>query len=182
MAKWTSKIGGKKLRCHWSQCDHSEFSSGRVIFVQSSSQSYKPGWRSQLSHSFLIQNCFVNINQSRLCNGTRLTMKNLTINTIETTIITGKYKGEDVLITRISVIPTRLPFNFKRLQFSVRLAFTMVINKSQGQSLDGSGINLEFLFRAWAIIRCVFTRWKAVIFLYLCTEKNTTDIFLFRKL
>lgn len=41
-------------------------------------------------------------------------------NVIETTInISGKNKGEDVLIPRISMIPTDLSFNFKRLQFPV---------------------------------------------------------------
>ena len=46
------------------------------------------------------------------------------------TIIKGKHKGEDVLI--------------KRLQFPVRLAFAMTINKSQGHSLEVCEINLEF--------------------------------------
>ena len=76
-----------------------------------------------------------NINQPRLCNGTRLAVKKLMNNVIEATIIKGKYKGEDVLIPRIPMIPTNLPFDFKRLQFPVRLAFAITINKSQGQSL-----------------------------------------------
>ncbi|KAF7284791.1 hypothetical protein GWI33_021550 [Rhynchophorus ferrugineus] len=85
-----------------------------------------------------------NINQPRLCNGTRLAVKKIMNNVIEATIIKGKYKGEDVLIPRIPMIPTDLPFDFKRLQFPVRLAFAMTINKSQSQSLEVCGINLEF--------------------------------------
>lgn len=85
-----------------------------------------------------------NINQPRLCNGTRLAVKKLMGNVIEATILKGKFKGEDVLIPRIPMIPTDLPFNFKRLQFPVRLAFAMTINKAQGQSLEICGINLEF--------------------------------------
>ncbi|XP_026820637.1 uncharacterized protein LOC113559211 [Rhopalosiphum maidis] len=41
------------------------------------------------------------------------------------------------------MIPTDVPFEFKRLQFPVRLAFAMTINKSQEQSLSVCGINLE---------------------------------------
>ncbi|UYV64168.1 hypothetical protein LAZ67_2006908 [Cordylochernes scorpioides] len=58
-----------------------------------------------------------NLNTPKLCNGTRLSVKRLMSNVIETTIISGKYKGEDVLIPRIPMIPTDLPFTFKRLQF-----------------------------------------------------------------
>ena len=83
-----------------------------------------------------------NLNQPKLCNGTRLAAKRLMNNMIEATLIIGKFKGEDVLIPRIPLIPTDLPFQFKRVQFPVRLAFAMTINKSQGQSLEVRGINL----------------------------------------
>lgn len=79
----------------------------------------------------------------KLCNGTRLCVKKLMPNVIEATIITGKSKGEDVLIPRIPMIPTDLPFEFKRLQFPLRLAFAMTINKAQGQSLKIAGVILE---------------------------------------
>lgn len=36
-----------------------------------------------------------------------------------------------------------MPFNFKRLQFPVRVAFAMTINKAQGQTLQVCGVNLE---------------------------------------
>ncbi|GFU25446.1 ATP-dependent DNA helicase [Trichonephila clavipes] len=60
-----------------------------------------------------------NINPPRLCNGTRLSVKKMMNNVIEATILTGKFKGEDVLLPRIPMIPTNMPFEFKRLQFPV---------------------------------------------------------------
>jgi ATP-dependent DNA helicase PIF1 len=80
-----------------------------------------------------------NINPPRLCNGTRLSVGNL-MNDI---ILNGKFKGEDVLLPRIPMIPTDMPFQSKRLQFPVRLAFAMTITKAQGQSLQVCGLNLE---------------------------------------
>jgi ATP-dependent DNA helicase PIF1 len=53
-------------------------------------------------------------------------------NIIEATILNAKFKGEDVLLSRIPMIPTDMPFEFKRLHFHVRLAFAMTINKAQG--------------------------------------------------
>jgi len=84
-----------------------------------------------------------NLDPPKLCNGTRLCVKKFYPNIIEATILTGCARGEDVFIPRIPLIPTDLPFDFKRLQFPVRLAFAMSINKSQGQSLKVAGINLE---------------------------------------
>lgn len=84
-----------------------------------------------------------NLNQPKLCNGTRLAVRKLMSNVIHATILKGNFKGEEVLIPRIPMIPTDLPFEFKRIQFPVRLAFSMTINKSQGQSLEVCGLNLE---------------------------------------
>ncbi|KAF7278730.1 hypothetical protein GWI33_008038 [Rhynchophorus ferrugineus] len=78
-------------------------------------------------------------------------MKKMMNNVIETTIRKRKSKEEGVLIPRIPMIPMDLPLDFKRLQFPVRLAFTMIINKSQGQSLEVCGINLEFPFHQKAL-------------------------------
>ena len=77
-----------------------------------------------------------NLDAPRLCNGTRLCVKSLMPHVIEATILTGCAKGDDVFIPRIPMVPTDMPFEFKRLQFPVRLAFAMSINKAQGQSLQ----------------------------------------------
>ena len=71
-----------------------------------------------------------NLYQSKLCNGTRLIIKKLLPNVIEATIITGPGKGDDVFIPRIPLMATNIPFEFKRLQFPIRLSFAMSINKS----------------------------------------------------
>jgi ATP-dependent DNA helicase PIF1 len=70
-------------------------------------------------------------------------MKKLMPNIIGATTLTGSAKGEDVFIPRIPLIPSDMPFDFKRLQYPARLSFTMTINKAQGQSLSVAGINLE---------------------------------------
>jgi ATP-dependent DNA helicase PIF1 len=50
---------------------------------------------------------------------------------IEATILNVKFKGEDVL-PRIPMILIDMSFEFKSLQYPVRLAFAMTINKAQG--------------------------------------------------
>ncbi|VDM98400.1 unnamed protein product [Onchocerca ochengi] len=72
-----------------------------------------------------------NINQPKLCNGTRLAIKKVMSNVVESTIFTGPFKSEDVLIPRISTIPIDMPFQLKTLQFPSRLAFVFTINKVQ---------------------------------------------------
>lgn len=84
-----------------------------------------------------------NMDPPSLCNGTRLIIKNLKQNIIETTIISGQAAGEDVFIMRIPMIPTEVPFEFKRVQFPIRLSFAMSINKAQGQSLRVVGLDLR---------------------------------------
>ncbi len=84
-----------------------------------------------------------NLNPPKLCNGTRLVIKKITGNVLEATILTGKFKGEIVLLPRIPMIPSDSPIPFKRLQFPIRLAFAMTINKSQGQTMSICGLDLE---------------------------------------
>jgi ATP-dependent DNA helicase PIF1 len=84
-----------------------------------------------------------NLDPPELCNGTRLSVKNLYSHLIEATILTGCAKGRDVFIPWIPLIPIDLPFYFKRIQFPVRLAFAVSINKAQGQSLKIVGIHQQ---------------------------------------
>ena len=84
-----------------------------------------------------------NLDPPKLCNGTRLVVKSLMPHIIEATILTGCGKGTDVFIPRIPLIPSDVPFQFKRLQFPIRISFAMSINKSQGQTLAVAGLHLE---------------------------------------
>ena len=84
-----------------------------------------------------------NLEPPRLCNGTRLAVKRLMPHVIEATILTGCGMGEDVFILRIPIIPTDMPFEFKRLQFPIKLSFAMSINKAQGQTLKVAGLQLQ---------------------------------------
>jgi ATP-dependent exoDNAse (exonuclease V), alpha subunit - helicase superfamily I member len=79
-----------------------------------------------------------------LCNGTRLIVHNLQSKVIDAEIITGSHIGKRVFIPRITLSPSEnnLPFVLKRLQFPVRVAFSMTINKSQGQTLIQYGVYL----------------------------------------
>jgi ATP-dependent DNA helicase PIF1 len=86
-----------------------------------------------------------NLNQSiGLCNRTRLIVKRLGQRVIEAQIIIGNNVGKCVFIPCISMCPssTDWPFVLRRRQFPVRLAFTITINKSQGQTLDNVGAYL----------------------------------------
>ena len=58
-------------------------------------------------------------------------------------ITSGPCVGEMAFILRIKLISSEeLPFELHRVQFQVRLAFEMTINKSQGQSLGTVGLDL----------------------------------------
>jgi len=53
--------------------------------------------------------------------------------------------GETTFILRIILQPTtaNVPFKFSRLQFPLKLVFTITINKSQGQSIKNVGVDLR---------------------------------------
>ena len=84
-----------------------------------------------------------NINQLKLCDGTCLSVNKLMTNVIEAKILTGPFKGNDILIPRIPMIPTDMSFQFKRLKFPIRLTFAITINKAQVQSLELCGLYLH---------------------------------------
>lgn len=86
-------------------------------------------------------------NMSRgLANGTRLIVTKLQDKLIEAEVTTGPDKGQTVFIPRLRITPSdaeNWPFTLSRLQFPVRAAFAMTINKFQGQTLDKVGLFLR---------------------------------------
>ena len=83
-----------------------------------------------------------------LCNGTRLIFMRMigagkTI--MQARIANGPKQGNVVLIPRIKLSPDEgsFPYEWSRLQFPVRVAFAMTINKAQGQTLTRVGVFLE---------------------------------------
>nr|XP_012563438.1 unnamed protein product [Hydra vulgaris] len=77
-----------------------------------------------------------------LCNGTRMKVYALQNNYIDAEVLTGVSEGKRVFVPRIQLAPSdsNLPFVLKRRQFPVRLAYSMTINKSQGQTFDRVGL------------------------------------------
>ncbi|GBN79122.1 hypothetical protein AVEN_39139-1 [Araneus ventricosus] len=79
-----------------------------------------------------------NLDPPKLCNGT-----GFCVNVIQATNLIDNNKGESVFTPRIPRILTDMPFEFKSLQFPIRLTFSITINNTQDESLKLTSINLE---------------------------------------
>ena len=99
-----------------------------------------------------------NLNTPKFCNGSRLIITNLQNNLIEAKILTVQYKGEEVMFPKIPLIHSDYPFNFRRHQFSIKLCFSMTINKYQGQSFKVVGLDLETECFAYGHLYVGYTR------------------------
>ena len=81
-----------------------------------------------------------NIDRERgLCNGTRAIVVSVAPRVLVVRVLTGRAKGQTVELPRtrqtMEGTKTKMPFNIRRVQFPVKLAWVMTINKSQGQTL-----------------------------------------------
>ena len=80
-----------------------------------------------------------------LCNGTRMKVIALHTELIECEILYGRHRGQRYYLTKHRFIPDMKnlpPCPFERVQFPLKLAFAMTINKSQGQTFDRIAIYL----------------------------------------
>ena len=87
-----------------------------------------------------------NINpREGLCNGTRMTIIQLSRTCIAVRILGGDFDEHCKLLPRIvlSTNEGELPIILKQKQFPIRLCFAMTVNKSQGQSFQIIGIDLR---------------------------------------
>ena len=75
-------------------------------------------------------------------NGTRYIIQNLLPHGIDAIAISGSNIGTKIFIPRIWLVSqdASLPFELKRKQFPVKLAYSMTANKAQGQTLEHVGI------------------------------------------
>ena len=87
-----------------------------------------------------------NLEPPRLCNGSRIRLTFVGAKVLKGELMAGTHQGEEVLIPRIplqSKDNAKIPCQFKRLQFTVKPAFAMTVNKSQGQSMKHVGTDLQ---------------------------------------
>jgi len=80
-----------------------------------------------------------------VCNGTRGVVIQMTNRVVEIRLITGDCAGSTFFVPRVKMETSQgdIPFTMSRLQFPLRLAFSMSINKSQGQSVQNVGLDLR---------------------------------------
>lgn len=107
-----------------------------------------------------------------LCNGTWLILREAMEQVLEVQIIGGDHHGEIALIPHIRMNPGQnSQFNFClwRLQFPVALAFAIMINKAQGQSVHYVGVDLHMP---------VFTHGQLYVALSRSTSHNHVHILL----
>ena len=107
-----------------------------------------------------------------LCNGTRMIVTILKERVIEATILMGSHAGKRAFIPRVSLdtpASSGLPFTLRRRQFPIRIAFSMTINKSQGQSLRIVGLHL---------LAPVFAHGQLYVALSRCTDYRHLHILL----
>ena len=115
--------------------------------------------------------------KSGLCNGTRLVVRELFgTRVIEAEIISGsdEHIGRRVFIPKIKLTPsdTALPFKFQRIQFPIRLACCMTINKSQGQIFDKVGLYLPQPVFSHGQLYVAFSRARSFSDLYVEIRKR----------
>ena len=95
-----------------------------------------------------------NINTSKgMTNGVRIIIRRMFNLFLDAVILTGHSEGKRVFMPRMTLIPsdTDLHFLLRRIQFPVRLAYDMIINRIKGWDLSQSS-----MFCPWAVVCRLF--------------------------
>ena len=69
-----------------------------------------------------------NLDAPKLCNDTRLSIKQMLPSILEAEIVTGTFKGVKVFIPRIPLIYSESKMQFKRMQFTIKACCAFTIN------------------------------------------------------
>lgn len=112
-----------------------------------------------------------NLRPPLICNGTRGIIKSLSLNVIQVHLAKS---NEVVFIPRLPIILQIDAIKFSRTQFPIRLCFAMTINKSQGQSMKLTGVNLTKEPFAHGQFYVSISRTGSAKSLFIFAEKNKT--------
>jgi hypothetical protein len=110
-----------------------------------------------------------------MCDGTRLQVTKLGKYVIGAKILAGSFTDNIVLIPRIPLTTNddgSSPIKFTRLQFPIRPAFALTINKAQGQTLATTGLYLPL---------SVFAHGQLYVALSRCSDPNNLKVLILDK-
>ena len=107
-----------------------------------------------------------------LTNGTRLKVLSIHKRFLEVEILCGFHAGKVHYLPRIVFQPSDsgLPFILKRIQFPIRLAYCMTINKAQDQTFEKVGIYLQKPCFSHGQLYVAFSRSRAFKDVYVQTD------------
>jgi ATP-dependent DNA helicase PIF1 len=90
----------------------------------------------------------------------------------------GKFKGKLHLIPRIPIIPSalKLPIVLQRIQFPLRSAFSMTVNKSQGCTFNFVGIYLNEALFSHGQLYVAMSRVSSMDNLYIATNSDPESV------
>ena len=110
-----------------------------------------------------------------LCNGTRMCIQQCGRTFVVASILFGDKAGRTFTFCRSVFMPdlnSRSEIEFKRMQLPFRLAFSITINRSQGQTFDRIGLRLNSPVFAHGQLYVAFSRVRSRN----CIQCQITDI------